>query len=168
MNGMIKDKAKEEANKIKDKVVQEKKHIEQKLGLKEDMTFEQKAGKVTEKAVGAIKKGIDFIGQKMEETNAKRYAAVQDLMFEDKIIGKNRNEAVTITRAEACKAFVAVIRQHTEEIYKTIAEDAIESACVDYDELREFYLNTKVPITQAEIEFNKKKLDEVTKNGTSD
>lgn len=152
---------------IEEKIRGGTKKLKEGLKIKNDMTVGQKTGKVVEKIVDLIGEGVETVAKKISESQAEKFATVEDLKTKidpTLLIGQERG-AITKDRAEACKLFLSQVVQDKEslpyklkDMRKTIIKDVIISASANWDELLEFLLDKDVPESRAAIDFLEKEI----------
>ena len=152
---------------IEEKAKKGKQDIKDGLEIKDDMTTGQKAGKVMEKFVDFVDKKIQDVTQKMSESQADKFATIEDMKTKinpDILIGQEKG-AVTKERVNGCKDFLARIVKNKvalpyklKDLRKTIINDIIISASTNWNELLKFLLDKEVPESTAAINFLEKEI----------
>lgn len=151
---------------IENRVKQYSEKIRKDIGIKKEMTPGQKAGIVVERAVDMLASGLKRISERMEESQAKRFATSQELKIEgyNILIGEGLDKAISVDRVARCKMFIEKIKDKSvlpyqlKDIRAELINDSIRGACTNFVGLLNYLKNKHGLETQAEIEFLKKQI----------
>ena len=152
---------------IENKVKLYSEKVKRDIGIKKEMTPGQKAGVVVEKFIDTVAKGLGKFAERMEESQAKRFASPHELKIEgfDVLIGEGLDSAVSLERAGRCKSFVEPLKSdrkrlpyQLKDMRDEILKDVIRGACSNFHSLLNYLKNRKTVETRAEIDYLKREI----------